>query len=436
MDTMPRRTRRASPLDRGPLARDARDRAGRRSSGVRGRASAASLGVAAVAALVLAGCGGDDGGPTEPPPEPEPTTGIVEVSAVTSGDTLDADGYAVTLDGGDEQSLAVDGTATFEDVEEGDHDVEIAGVQINCAPDGDPARTVSVTAEETSTVTYDMACEPALLGRIVFQSDRTGNADVFAMAPDGSGVGQLTDSSSDEIAPAVSPDGQRLALVSNTSVGGGDPEIFVMDVDGSDLTQLTDNTAQEGFPAWSPDGERLAFVSDRTGDSNLFVMDADGSNLVQLTDDAATDGFPAWSPDGSTIAFGRGTDGVGEVMTVSPDGTGLANLTNHAAADGDPAWSPDGSRIAFLSTRAPGDDPEIYVMDADGTNVSRVTVVAGIDRWPTWSPDGSRIIYATPRSGSYEIHAIAPDGTGDENLTASAASDDLLPGRSPARGDG
>ena len=56
-------------------------------------------------------------------------------------------------------------------------------------------------------------------------------------------------------------------------------------------------------PAWSPDGRKIAFVSDRDGNSEIYVMNADGSGQRRLTRNPAYDADPAWSPDGRTIAF-------------------------------------------------------------------------------------------------------------------------------------
>ena len=84
-----------------------------------------------------------------------------------------------------------------------------------------------------------------------------------------------------------------------------------MDADGTDRTRLTDSAGNDLDPAWSPDGARIAFIEQplagqlRTSGS----MDADGTDPVRLTTDAADDLDPAWSPDGSTIAFETARDG-------------------------------------------------------------------------------------------------------------------------------
>lgn len=395
-------------------------------------------GLAGCAAFFAVACGGDSGDTsTGPEPEPEPTTGSLEVSATTTGDTLDLDGYTAALNGADPQDLGPNGTVTFQDVEEGDHEVEITGIQPNCRAAEGPTRTATVTGGETATASFTVTCAPALLDRIVFASDRTGDdLDVYAMATDGSDVTQLVDTSNPVGAADVSSDGTRIAFSARTGISPTSTEIFVMDADGSNVTQVTSNENFDGSPTWSPDASRIAFLSDRDGDlgtaPNLFVMDADGTDVVQVIDDPDDEpGLPAWSPDGSVILFGQGIDGIGDILTVRPDGTDLTNLTNSADADGDPAWSPDGSRIVFVSDR--DGTLDLYLMDADGANPERVTSDAVIERFPAWTPDGTALLYATDQSGDFDIHVVEPDGTGDEELTSGATGTDLFPRRTPAR---
>ncbi len=56
-----------------------------------------------------------------------------------------------------------------------------------------------------------------------------------------------------------------------------------MDVDGKNQRRLTRNPASDAFPAWSPDGKRIAFLSDRSGPTEVYVMRADGTHVRRLT---------------------------------------------------------------------------------------------------------------------------------------------------------
>ncbi len=92
-----------------------------------------------------------------------------------------------------------------------------------------------------------------------------------------------------------------------TSSDGGDSDIFVMNADGSNPVNVTAaSDAYEFSPDFSPDGSRIAFISDRddfAGD--LFTMAADGSDVVKVagSDTGLEAASPAYSPDGEQIAY-------------------------------------------------------------------------------------------------------------------------------------
>ena len=229
---------------------------------------------------------------------------------------------------------------------------------------------------------------------------------------------------SDDLQPAWSPDGTKIAFVRTYGIQPSiNREIYIMNADGSEQTRFTNNSADDFQPIWSPDGAKIAFVSDRAGNYEIYVMSAEGG--LRLTYRPGTDGQPAWSPDGTQIAFTSERDRNLEIYVMNPDGTGQTNLTRSGGTDWEPAWSPDGTKIAFRSGRS--GRLEIYVMNADGGNVRRLTKDTAPNGFLSWTPDGKkivfvkvlgkRVIFDNVTSGHPEIYIMNANGTGVKRLT-------------------
>lgn len=87
--------------------------------------------------------------------------------------------------------------------------------------------------------------------------------------------------------PAISPDGKTIAF---TYKG----DIFCVPVGGGNARQMTTSQAYDTTPMWSPDGTRIAFVSDREGSLDIYVMDAAGGTPVRITSHSSNEQLRAW----------------------------------------------------------------------------------------------------------------------------------------------
>jgi TolB protein len=149
-----------------------------------------------------------------------------------------------------------------------------------------------------------------------------------------------------------------------TLVRTGDTEIFLVDPDTGDAINLTRSPkSEERYPCWSPDGKRIAFISDRNGGANLFVMDADGNNVKQIIHTKTICYMPSWA--GDRIVLGMHGDKP-EMGSMKPDGSDLKML----GVGHDPCLSPDGRQIAYTGETTGG--VSVFVMEADGSNKRQI----------------------------------------------------------------
>jgi TolB protein len=254
---------------------------------------------------------------------------------------------------------------------------------------------------------------------IAFVSERRGNEDIYIMNADGTGVRQLTTHPGRDVWPTWSPDGKRIAFMSERH---GRWNTFLMDVQtGESSIQLMVETGINWEPAWSPDGEWIAFSSPRTGESELYLWEVSSGEMLRLTANDVVDGYPSWSPDGTQLAYLTDRDGNWEIYVMNPDGSDPRNLTNHEADEIDAHWSPDGEHIVFTSNR--NGNMEIYVMSSDGRDQHRLTDTEVDEVNPDWSPDGARIAFSREVDGNEDVYLISVDGRDLRRLTRSSSDD-------------
>ncbi len=222
--------------------------------------------------------------------------------------------------------------------------------------------------------------------RLAFVSDRDGDLEIYLIEADGSGLEQLTSDPAEDLFPAWSPDQQQLVFVSERDAGessrdyDGNAEIYVINADGSGLRRVTNHPADDIHPAWSPDGARIAFASGRDGDFDIYVLDLRGGTIDQMTNGPGIDWEPAWSPDGRFIAFtyapaSKLPRDVAWLSLVELETGEVTRLTRELWSDSGPAWSPDGDALLFSSTR--DGEAELFVMPIEAPRAARALGLVG-----------------------------------------------------------
>jgi dipeptidyl aminopeptidase/acylaminoacyl peptidase len=270
-------------------------------------------------------------------------------------------------------------------------------------------RLLAVAAAFASISPAAAAATPRAL--IVFSATPQGSAaaQLYSIRPDGRGLKRLTAGANSALAPALSPDGGRIAFARL------DRGIFTINRDGSGLRRVTTN-GRDGYPTWSPDGTRIAFVRPVGTVWRLFVVPASGGKPRQLPQTPSA-GRPTWTKHGLLVATS------GDLVKVD---TSTGHVLKYYDATIDAIWglhsvglSPAASWLTYVGTRQPipgdmecGEGPcqrfGLYLESLTGKRHHPRMIVK--DAGPAgFSPDGGQIAYVA--GGALMVRSVASDAT-------------------------
>ena len=155
---------------------------------------------------------------------------------------------------------------------------------------------------------------------------------------------RLTNGNWDDVAPAFSNDGSKLAYASNQN---GRWDIYILDLQTYELTNITNSNAYDMNPGWSPDDQWLVFDSDRNGNRDIFLQSIKNLDQqpLQLTLNQANEFLPAWSPDGRKIAYTSLESGTQQIWIADLDkveGRYMNISQAPAVVNSHPFWSREG----------------------------------------------------------------------------------------------
>jgi len=273
-----------------------------------------------------------------------------------------------------------------------------------------------------------------------------GNGELFIMNVDGSNLTQLTSSTGGigVFHSKIDLMGQRIVFASDRDLvpggnGDGNAEIFIINVNGTGLAQLTHTTGGNqvcgvpgnSHPQFDPKAHKIIFDSDRDlvsggntdGNDEVFTMNPNGTGVTQITHTTGGCGCGEGNLDltGTKVLFesdrdlvtGGNSDGNYELFTMGIDGSNIVQLTNTVNPNGigsvAPRWTPDTKTIVFRGDGA--DNFQLFRMNGDGSNLVQMTWQPGGFGSAPWglSTDGKTIAVESDRD-------LVPGGNADGNF--------------------
>lgn len=272
--------------------------------------------------------------------------------------------------------------------------------------------------------------EPVVVDRLQFKRDYVGYLDtlrthLYTVKPGDSLLTQLTFGPFDDSQPVWSPDGTKIAFVSNRTDnpdGNSNRDIWIVSVDKpGELKQVTANPGSDSSPAWSPDGKSLAYITVVEPDliwyatSHLAVIPAKGGQAKLLTKEIDRNiSSPVFTSSGKEILFNIEDSGERHLGRIGTDGTGFTRLIDGNISLRDFHLGKNGSIASLIrNASSPG---EIYTLD-NGKNQVLTSVntefletinISQVENIQFKSADGTEIEGFLYRPVGYEISKKYP----------------------------
>ncbi len=163
-----------------------------------------------------------------------------------------------------------------------------------------------------------------------------GNLDVYALDLAGQVLTRLTEQRSIETEATWAPDGRSIYFTSDRA---GAPQIYRVPAGGGSAQRVSFEGAYNARPRVSPDGKRLAVVTNDRGNYRIALIDLE-RGFTQVLTDGRLDESPSFAPNGETLIYATREGGRGVLATVSADGRVRQRIPAAVGDVREPAWSP------------------------------------------------------------------------------------------------
>lgn len=234
--------------------------------------------------------------------------------------------------------------------------------------------------------------------------------------PDGSPkLEPLTSLIGREVAPAFTPDGERLLFAWNGDAdSGGHFDLYSKHVGSERLLRLTHDSAAALHAAWAPGGAQIALARQTDRDSGVYIASVGGAERLLAPAVFLNEPFMqlSWSPDGRQIAYAAiDSDGWSHIHLADASGSQRRSLDRPppCADSGVPAFSSDGRRLGFVCTSSVG-VYGVYVIELSTGAVRSLASLQGDPQGLAWTPAGDALIVDSELGNDSAIWRVTLSG--------------------------
>ena len=211
---------------------------------------------------------------------------------------------------------------------------------------------------------------------------------------------------------AVAPDGRSMAFVRDEGVGNG--SIFLFDFRSLTSSQITDEVGHIMGITWTPDSQKIIYAFSQGGSSLIYAVDREGGIPSGVPGVGPRASFPSMAANASVLAYvtNQSSQDIWR-FSVSPKINGLKsagyNFLHSSLNDYDLLFNKDETLISFISDRS--GTAEIWTTDAERSPPIKVTnIESGYVFNPVWSPDNEHFLFTSTHLGGIDVFSIPTEG--------------------------
>ena len=223
----------------------------------------------------------------------------------------------------------------------------------------------------------------------LYVSYKMGQPKIYLGSLKGSESKRLIDLRGNQLLPAITLKRDKLAFICDA---GGRTDLFMQPFNpesgevGKPVQLFSYPRSTQASPTFSPDGSKIAFVSDKDGGMRIYVIPASPSDkrahATMITKQNRENSCPCWSPDGTKLAYSAKTNGIRQIWIYDFGSGEEWQLTSGPGNKENPYWGPDSKHIVFNSTDVSGS--EIYIVNLNQPEATKISRGPGKKHYPTW----------------------------------------------------